>query len=66
MKSPGTAAGVKAGSTVRDSDILTCTSEKDIGAKTNVTTTYTAAIRAACTVRSNFALSDEEFSLIIC
>ena len=47
--SPGTAAAVKTGRIVRDSDILTWISIKDNGAKTIVNATYDAAINAPCT-----------------
>ena len=56
MNRPGTAAGVKTGRIVRASEILTCTSLKEIGAKSVVSTTYRAAIIAPC-VRNRTFLS---------
>ena len=52
--SPGTAAGVKNGSTVSISEIRTWTSLKLIGANSTVSTTYSAAITAACVMYRTF------------
>ena len=62
MKSPGTAAGVKNGRIVSDSEMRTCTSPYEIGANTSVRTTYTAAIAAARVI--NAGLDSFIFSLL--
>ena len=54
IKSPGTAAGVKAGRIVNASETRTCISRNENGAKTIVRTTYRAAINAACAMKATF------------